>query len=162
MAGLKISAADLVDNVTNEIKMPTGEVGDKAISVGQILRHHAETKLQVLEAPALNPNENTTGSFEIDALSIIPVMVNANTAARLRVYLTEQDRDGDLNRPVGMPRTDEAPVILEYITTVGFLGDYLRKPFVLPIIASELFHTITNLSTSTTPISFEIGYQGGF
>lgn len=162
MAGLKISAAALVDNVTSEIKLPTGEVGDKAINVGQILRHYSETKLQVLEAPALEPNSSFSSGFEINALSIIPITTTANTAARLRIYLTEQDRDSDLNRPVGMPRSDAAPVIFEYITTVSFLGDYVRKPFVLPVVASGLFFTITNLSASTTPISFEIGYQGGF
>lgn len=66
---MKISAATLVSTVDDDIQMPTGESGDKAISVGQIKGHSRSTLITVdpTSAVVLNFDSEAEPVFKLNA-----------------------------------------------------------------------------------------------
>ena len=96
----RINDAALVVAVNDGIKMPTGESGDKTISVGQVKSHVRASDIQSFEITTASLADDATevGSIAVSAIYTL-LVITTSAALRVRLYTTAAARDADLARP---------------------------------------------------------------
>jgi len=119
MAGKKISAQPLVSVVTDAIKMPTGESGDKTISVGQI--RSARIASLSIDATATAAGDTVVGSIAISKLYRLLSIVT-DQPLRIRLYTTAAARDADLARPSTTEQAQGSSLMLEFVSDAMLLS----------------------------------------
>ncbi len=155
MAGKKISAQPLVSVVTDAIKMPTGESGDKTISVGQI--RSARIASLSIDATATAAGDTVVGSIAISKLYRLLSIVT-DQPLRIRLYTTAAARDADLARPSTTEQSQGSSLMLEFVSDAMLLSaDF--TPTIDGYAPTELvYYSMSNIGASVQDLSCAITY----
>ena len=159
MAGKKISAQALVSVVTDVIKMPTGESGDKTISVGQVKSHVRASDIQSLEIATASLADDATevGSIAVSAIYTL-LVITTSAALRVRLYTTAAARDADLARPSTQEQSEGSSLVLEFVSDATLLSAVLTPAVTNHAANGLLYYSVTNISGSTQALSCSIDY----
>jgi hypothetical protein len=154
----KINDALLVSGVTDAIQMPTGEAGDKAISVGQIKAYVKPPRATLNVALGTIPNNQTvTGSFAVTAGYLLR-SITTSASMRVRLYPSSAARDADLLRPLGMDYVQGSAQLLEFHSVNGLLSAVLSPAVNGYSTDGNCYYSVRNLSLADATMTMSFDY----
>lgn len=155
----RINDANLVATVNDGIKMPTGESGDRAISVGQVKNHVKAKDIQSFEVTTASLADDATevGSIAVSAIYTL-LVITTSAPLRVRLYTTAAARDADLARPSTQEQSEGSSLVLEFVSDATLLSAVLTPAVTNYAADGLLYYSVTNISGSTQTLSCSIDY----
>lgn len=144
---LRISDANVLSLISGSEKIPTGEPGNRVITPNQ-LATYIRFRRDIVQIPLgiVGNNQTVTGSFSMPR-GFVLITINTSASMRVRLYMSADARDADINRPLGADKPSDGAMYLEFYSVAGLLDAVLSPPVIgFTFDDGELYYSVQNRS----------------